>query len=313
MEKWSQVISLLTNKPLEGQSTETLDYFGGIVGGDEPSRYSRSPTLWNRFFEAFGLRGFFTALDLPPYRPFATFVRAVLDVPGWIDLTITSPYKGVAYQILSSLPIRMVVTERVHHLGCLNHMILHPQTGEAYVDMTDGQGMVRALRRRQNLRDANILLAGAGGAAAAIAYELVREGADLRIANIIEEDAYKLVQQLQPHSRPSATLSVCSWEKIGQEAQSSNIIISAISQSTPLERVDVERLPNECLLADTRYGARAEFVKIARTAGRDCVDGREMLYGQFALAAAVVGSNICIPSETLDSTLANIEKWFMSQ
>lgn len=313
LEPWNRAVSFVTNKPLEGRSAETLDYIGGIVGGDEPSRWSRSPILWNRFFAALELPGFFTALDLPQEKSFAAFAEAALAVPGWIDLTVTSPYKGTAYRSLSFLPVTATVAERVHHLGCLNHIIMHPKTGEAYVDITDGQGMVRALRRRRSLRGTRVLLVGAGGAAAAIAYELVREGADLLIANIIAEDAHRLAQQLQPHRWPSTTLSACGWDIIGQEAPSSDMIVSAISSSTPLDRAGVERLPDGCLLADTRYGARAEFVEVARSAGRDCVDGREMLCGQFVLAAEVVGSFIGVPPETLDSTLAGIEEWFLSR
>ncbi len=305
--------SYLTNKPLEGRTSETLDYIGGIVGGDEPSKYSRSPVLWNRFFEALGIRGFFTALDLPPERSFATFTNAALAIAGWIDLTVTSPYKGIAYQSLSFLPVKMTVAERVHYLKCLNHIIVNPLTREAYVDITDGQGMIRALRRRRKLKGSRILLVGAGGAATAIAYELVCEGANLTIANIIYDDAKRLVQRLQQLRLPFAELCVCDWGNIRNEAHSKEIIISAISSSTPLDRKGIENLPDECLLVDTRYGARAEFVKIARSAGRECVDGREMLYGQFVLAAEIFSSFIGNPLQSVNPTLTCIEEWFLSQ
>ncbi|HUV07962.1 MAG TPA: hypothetical protein VMX75_09555, partial [Spirochaetia bacterium] len=251
-EVWKKAEAFLTNRPLENRAVEKLDYIGGIVGGDKPSGYSSSPVLWNRFFQELGLKAFFSALDLPQEQPFGGFAEAFLSLPGCLDLTVTSPYKATAYESLSSLSFKVTVTDHVRHHGCHNHIIINPATGEAYVDLTDGWGMVRALKKRRVLKGARVLLVGAGGAASAIGYELAREGADLVIANIVEEDAAALASRLRPHLAPSGSVAACGWNNIIAEAPQSDVIVSAISASTPLDRAGVEALADGCLLADTR-------------------------------------------------------------
>ena len=311
---WREAESLLTNKPLHSvgkHALEELDFIGGIVGGERPSGYSRSPVLWNRLFQELGIRGFFAALDLPQSTPFSGFAEAFLRIPGCIDLTVTSPYKATAYQCLSSLPMDIKAAERVEHIGCLNHIMASPATGRITADITDGLGMVRAVKKRKTLRGANVLLVGAGGAATAIGYEIVQEGASLIIANIVEEDGRILAERLGAFAAPPRTVTACSWEDMQEAVSNCDVIISAITSSTPLDSTGVERLDEDCLLADTRYGDRAEFVRAAREAGRQCVDGREMLVGQFVAAAEVVGINLGVGQSTLSAALADVERWFL--
>ena len=311
---WKEAESLLTNKPLQSlgrRALEQLDFIGGIVGGERPSGYSRSPVLWNRLFQLLGLRGFFAALDLPQTTPFSGFAEAFLGIPGCVDLTVTSPYKATAYQCLPSLSMEITAAERVDHIGCLNHIMASPATGRITADITDGQGMVRAVKKRKPLRGADVLLAGAGGAATAIGYEIVQEGANLIIANIVEEDGRNLAKRLSAFAAAPQTVTACSWEDIQAAASNCSVIISAITSSTPLDSTGVEKLDQDCLLADTRYGDRAEFVRAASEAGRQCVDGRQMLVGQFVAAAEVVGINLGVAPAPLSAALGDVERWFL--
>lgn len=308
---WAAVERMLGNRPLEGRSLEGIERLGAIVGGDHPSRHSRSPTLWNRLFAALGLEAFFAAMDLDDGEKLPSLLEAVVSVPGWLDLTVTTPYKSAAYGCLGSLSVPMTVSDRVHHLGCLNHIIVDPAGGRGFVDNTDGQGMFRALEKRRPLRGARVLLAGAGGAAASIAYELVRGGADLAITNIVVEDASRLVERMRPHVSSPGSVEVVDWKDREREAPSCAVVVSAISSSTPLDRDAVAGLPAACLMADTRYGVRAEFVEAARLAGRECVDGREMLCGQFVLAAQTAMPLLGIAPQALASALAQVEEWFL--
>jgi len=312
-QAWDQVEDFLTNSPLEGRDPEDIDLVGGIVGGERPSGYSRSPVLWNRFFQELGLRGYFGALDLPQDRPFGAFAEALLAVPGCLDLTVTSPYKATAYESLGALSVETTVSERVRLLGCLNHIVVDPSSGRASVDITDGQGMARALKKRRSLHGARVLLAGAGGAAAAIGYELAREGAVFVIANIVERDARTLASRLEPHVVPPGRVSACGWEAVRSQAQESEVIVSAITSSTPLDAEGVASLPAGCLLADTRYGDRAELVEAAARAGRRCVDGREMLCGQFAAAAETAGSYLGFGEDDVRAAVDSVETWFLSR
>ena len=54
--------AFLTKDPFAGLSGG-VPLLGGIAGGGEPSRYSRSPDLWNDFFRLMKIPGRFGALD----------------------------------------------------------------------------------------------------------------------------------------------------------------------------------------------------------------------------------------------------------
>jgi shikimate dehydrogenase len=306
-----RVTEFLTNIPFEN-GFESYDFIGGIVGGEAPSSYSKSPDLWNAFFSRMGINAVFGAFDFPPDGSLSRFVRTVFDRPFCIDLTVTNPYKAAAYDILPSLPGKILIPERVHHLGGLNHMIPDFRTGEIFVDSTDGMGMVRALLKRRGLDGARVLLAGAGGAAAAIGYELVRAGAELFIANIIEADAQDLAGRLQNYSPPGGRILTGDWGSILKEAPNCDILVSAVTVSKPLNEKQMDLLHADCLLVDTRYGDKAEFAEAAEKTGRLCIDGREMLFGQFYIAAERVGGLLGCEADTVKNILKTIESLFLT-
>ena len=288
----------------------SVDYFGGIIGGEEPSRYSSSPYLWNSFFRRVGVAGYFSALDLPREEKLSGFLRWLTELPECVDITVTSPYKAAAYECLDQLPRPAHLTDRVRRLRCLNHIIPDNAMGTLLVDNTDGQGMIRALEKRRELRDTRVLLVGAGGAAASIGHELAAAGANLTIANIIPGDALALKELLEPLTEGSGTVTAGGWELIEKTAPSSEIIVSAITASSPLTESQFALVPADCLCADTRYGDNGVFADAARRAGRASIDGRRMLFGQFQLAAERVGSLLGIKPELMSASLDAIESEF---
>lgn len=309
----SLVNTFVTNKVWPTELCE-IEYFGTIIGGEEPSKYSKSPFLWNKFFKLCGLKGIFTASDLPLKSKLGEFISILLSFPECVDITITSPYKNYAYCCLDSLQIdqfKFEISERVQNLECLNHIIPDHLKKTIYIDNTDGQGMILALKKRKNIDGAHVLLVGAGGAAASIGYELVKAGADLKIVNIIKEDAETLGRKLDLFKKAGRSVIAGGWEQIKKWAPKADIIVSAISASTPLSEKEIAYVQSDCLFADTRYGNNGEFAIIAKNAGRPWVDGKEMLYGQFELAAVRVGNILGIETSLLKSSLETIREEFI--
>jgi shikimate dehydrogenase len=302
-----ELTRLVSNDPFA--AFPDADILGGIVGGEQPSKYSHSPALWNRFFESLGMSGRYTAFDLPAPDKMEEFLAAVFSLPGFLDLTVTNPYKARAFKALDSLPGKVKITERVRILQSLNHLTRAHSGGEILAANTDGQGLIRALKKRLSLDGQRVLLAGAGGAALSIGYELLREGAALTLVNIVPEDARALAGTLAPYSR-TGEVSVIAWDAISARAPAMRVIISAITVSTPLDSAAVAALPGDCLFADIRYGAKAEFALAVRGAGRSCVDGRETLYGQFRIVAEQLPGLPGFASERAERNLDDIETWF---
>ncbi|MDR1933415.1 MAG: hypothetical protein LBQ57_11425 [Spirochaetales bacterium] len=305
------VKSFLTNDPFLRPPPAAV--LGGIAGGQTPSKYSQSPALWNRFFDSLNIHGYYTAFDIPSAGRLADFMRAVFELPGFIDLTITNPYKTAAFACLSSLPWKIRLGERSRVLQSVNHLTGNPHHGELVADCTDGLGMIRAVGKHLSPEGRTALLAGAGGAARQIGYELVRGGADLIIVNIVQEDAAALAQVLSPHCRPGRKARAAAWESAGAAAPRADIIISAITEAAPFGAAVIENLPSHILFADVRYGAMAEFALAVRAAGRTCIDGRRMLYGQFRCAAETYSDLEGLPAGPVAKSLDDIEAWFCGE
>jgi len=103
------------------------------------------------------------------------------------------------------------------------------------------------------------------------------------------------------------------WDRIPPWAAESEVIISAITESSPLDREEIERLPPSVLLADTRYGDMAEFARLGRSLGRPVIDGKEMLFGQFYGPAARVAIALGIPEPEVREALEAIEEEYLSE
>jgi shikimate 5-dehydrogenase len=185
------------------------------------------------------VNGFFTALDFPQKDRLYEFLSTLLSFPECTDITITNPYKKDAYLCMKQFQINhfhIEIADRVHHLECLNHIIPDYRNKIIYVDNTDGHGMILALKKQRDLEGRQVLLVGAGGAAAAIGYELVKAGAELLITNIIEEDAKSLEKKLSFFNKPGHSIHSGGWDQIREWAPLADIIISTITTGSMEEK-----------------------------------------------------------------------------
>jgi shikimate dehydrogenase len=129
----------------------------------------------------------YRALGLPyTYVPFEvadlTGAIAGMRALGIRGFGVSHPYKQ---QVIAHLDALEPVAKRI---GAVN-TIVHGE-GKLVGHNTDWIGAVRALEEARSLRDAKVLLVGAGGAARAIAFGLHERGAWTTIAN---RDAAKAV------------------------------------------------------------------------------------------------------------------------
>lgn len=144
---------------------ETLVTF--IIG--DPIAQVKSPARLTARFAARGVNavcvpGHVGASDVPG---FMTGLRSLRNALG---LVITVPHKQAALAFCDHL------TERARYAGSVNVM---RQTKDGWVgDNTDGQGYVRGIEQAGGaIVGKRVLLIGAGGAGAAIAYEVLAAGA----------------------------------------------------------------------------------------------------------------------------------------
>jgi shikimate 5-dehydrogenase len=294
---------------------ENAVILGGLVGGTRPSTYSFSPSLWNRFFETLGLKGKYVAFDLDARENLEPFLQDVLELPAFLTLTVTKPYKTLSYNLLETLPHAAGIAPRSRDLGSLNQIIRDPVSREIIIDRTDGAGFVRALKKRMPLEGKKALFIGSGGTALSICYELVCENTELAIVDLNAEDAHKMGAVLGPLQKSGKKFAVHSgWEVLATLSLSCDLIINAMAGVAPYETDAIMKLPENCLLADIHYSReKAAFAAAVRAAGRTCVDGLEMRYGQFRFTAEKCGGMLGFAPDTIEKHLDAIEDWFLSQ
>ena len=293
----------------------TTTILGGIVGAAQPSTYSLSPGLWNRFFDVLGLKGRYVAFDLARQDDLKEFLHAAFEFPSFLALTVTKPCKGPTFKLLESLPYEKEISARSAALGSLNYLIRNSSNRTLWVDRTDGPGFVRSLKKHAALAGKKVLVIGSGGTALSICFELIAEAAELELVDIVPESAQRMGAVLSPFKKRAQKLAVHSnWDKLFEIAMSSDIIINAMMGVTPFETEVITGLPENCLLADVHYTKdNAVFAQAVRAAGRTCIDGLHMRYGQFRFAAEKCGALLGFSPETLEKHLDAIETWFITE
>ncbi len=134
----------------------------GILG--HPVDHSLSPTIHNAALQHQGLNFVYVAMDVSPEN----LSKAVqgLSILGFAGANVTIPHKRSVRSHLDHL------TEAAQMIGAVNTIVCNG--GELLGDNTDMEGFLAPLRDLE-LRGKPMALLGAGGAARAAAYGLLRE------------------------------------------------------------------------------------------------------------------------------------------
>lgn len=145
-----------------------------------------------------GLNALVAPADVTPQH-FASFVQQNLYLNNTDGLIVTVPHK------ISALSCCQKLTPRAQFIGAVNTIRRCEEGWEG--DMLDGKGMVQAIRNQSiELKDKRAILAGAGGAGKAIAYELLlADVAELAIFDVDQIRQQQLVEQLQQLGKGKVT------------------------------------------------------------------------------------------------------------
>lgn len=288
--------------------------------GDSPSRYSKSPALWNAAFQALAIDAAYVALDVEGGR-LADLMAAVRRTGNVLGLNVTVPHK------LAVAPHLDALEESARLTGAVN-TITRAAHGRLSGANTDGAGFVESLlapppggeapliESLESLNGISALVLGAGGSARAVAFALggkIGRGR-LDIANRTYESAAALAvevaalygnaaaireEEIPEHARRAGLIVNCTTRGQGGGALEA---YSALAPARPEAGKDIEannrtaltlarEVPPATVFYDLVYHPEETvFLRHARLTGHRAQNGQAMIVAQ---AVEAFFSHIC--------------------
>lgn len=253
----------------------------GLIGW--PVEHSLSPTMQNAAFAALSMDWEYVLLPVPP-EEVERVVRG-LAARSFRGANVTVPYKEAVIPYLPSL------TEAARAIGAVNTLIVR-EDGRLVGENTDWTGFLAALRESGfDPEGRRALLLGAGGAARAVAYALVRSGVRVIVLNRRPERAEELVRTLGS-GVPKGSMQAGLLEPgtLLREARHADLLVNATSVGMwprPDESPwpDGLPIPSHLTVLDLVYRPlETKLLRQAREAGARTVNGLGMLIHQGARA-----------------------------
>jgi len=245
----------------------------GLIG--HPVSHSLSPQMHNASFAALGLNYVYVPLDVPP-EELEAGVRG-LRALGFRGFNVTMPHKERVCALVDRLD------EAARISGAVNTVAVE-EDGSLLGMNTDGSGFLLACREAGVEPSGRVaLVAGAGGAAAAVAVALLRAGlSELRIANRTPGRALGLRERL---GGLGGRVEVFPLSGLAEAAGGADILVNATYLG--MRAGDPLPFPEELLrpgvaVCDAVYrpGKSTALVRAARRRGLAAVPGELMLLYQ---------------------------------
>ncbi|WP_185961538.1 shikimate dehydrogenase [Telmatospirillum sp. J64-1] len=237
-----------------------------------PIRQARTPEVFNRRMAEQGVDVVNVPVDLleTGLDAFFAMLRAMENCVGCI---ITYPYKQRAFAAASTVSVQSAFLE-----AC--NILKREADGSLSGSISDGQGYLEALRRNGiSPRGKDVLLVGAGGAGAAIAYALAQAGiARLVIVELDAERQRKLADKLS-EAFPGLEVLAAPPQDFRYELLC-NASPAGMSGDTSMP-YPLDRLGPEAIVTDiVPYPAETPWVQAAKARGLRTQTGPEMVDGQ---------------------------------
>lgn len=252
-----------------------------------PVAHSISPAMHNASFEKLGLDYAYLAFDVNE----KTFVQAVnslitLNAAGW---NCTMPLKRLMYDRAD------VLSDAARLSGAVNTVV--NQDGRLFGDNTDGYGFLQSMADAGiSCRDKNVVLLGAGGAAAAILAQLALDGASsVTIFSRTGSSTTKLMEDEAARIQKQFCLNISFFDladhsSLRQSLLNGSILINASSVGMAPD-TEASLIPDASFLhpglsvGDVIYEPRkTKLLRTAEEAGLSTFNGMYMLLHQGAKA-----------------------------
>ena len=249
-----------------------------VIGN--PVAHSLSPAIHNRAFQELGLDFVYLAFRVEDVGAALSGMRVLENFRG---LSVTIPHKVAIIEHLDE------IAEVDAQIGSINTVV--SDGGRLRGFGSDGPGARQALLERgARVAGQPVLMLGSGGAARALAFDLVHHAtpSSLVILGVIPEELDQLVRELRQATGAQVTGELLSDDSLERQIAQSRVLVHA----TPIgmhPREDQSLVPPDLMHADLTvmdivYNPHeTRLLRDARARGLETVPGIEMFVNQAVL------------------------------
>lgn len=290
---------------LKEHNFSTQTKISAVIG--DPVSHSLSPHLHNYLLKKYKIDGTYLALQVST-ADFPEFLKTIANIKnlpnadqidynlrngiGFVGCNITIPHKETALKLCDEL------SESATQIGAVNTIVL--DDGKIIGDNSDHYGFIQNIKNTHPnfsfKNDKSIgkkaLVLGAGGAARAIVYGLIKEGVEeIFIANRNLEKAKDLAKDFSTFANKgnnSTLIKTVDWQNFNDDLEKFDLLINTTAlgmarkdgETEELE-IDLRHLKKSALVCDIVYKPlMTNLLKAATAQGNPIVTGIGMLVYQ---------------------------------
>ncbi len=255
-------------RDVQGPAAHPADGFGtpaifAVFGN--PVVHSLSPVMHNAAFAATGYNGIYAAIRVKDIRPAVSGLRAL----GLRGASITLPHKE---SVMACLDFIDPVARRIKAVNTIVN-----DDGELKGFNTDCDGVIQALTEKIPVAGRRVGILGAGGAARAVAFGVIDQGAAATIFNRSRDKGEALAADLGADFKPLSEFDAGQCDIL---VNTTPVGMSPQGRETPLPG---DKLKPGLVVMDIVYNPlKTRLLQEAEAAGCETIDGLSMFVHQGA-------------------------------
>ena len=242
----------------------------GIIGW--PTAHSLSPKLHNYWLKQYNVDGAYIPLPTPPDG--IDYTIKSLKQMGFIGANVTIPHKQKILTLVDELDLT------AQHIGAINTISITNGIMKGF--NTDVDGFINSIKSKWK-NDGPVVVLGAGGAARAIVFALIRENVcELRLINRDLNNAQALA------NNNGKQIRVIPWEKRSDSLENASLLVNTTAlgmENYPQLDINLNHLPHDALVMDIVYQPLLTSLLImAQKRQNPIITGLDMLIYQAILS-----------------------------
>ena len=221
--------------------------------------------MHNTAFSALGYNGAYLAFRVTDIGKAVVGIKAL----GIKGASITIPHKVSVMDFLDELD------DTAKKIGAVNTIISREGVLTGY--NSDGLGAVKALLEKTTIKDKNVVILGAGGAARAIGFAIISEGGRVTVINRTPANGEKLAKDLGADFQPISKLNKTECHVL---INTTPVGMMPDIDAMPVRKQDLDKI---MVVMDIVYNPlKTRFLRAAENIGCQTIDGVSMFVYQGA-------------------------------